>query len=322
MQETFGNLTGRLIVIAACLATAGIVYGLTATAGAETRQSDTPPPATLRLIRNATQKLSYAGQHLLLDPMLSPKGQIRSFAGIAPNPTVPLPCPLTEVLADIDGVLVSHLHPDHFDDAAQSALAKELPILCPAGDEASLSKAGFRQVTPIEKSLTWRGITITRIPGQHGSGAILARMGAVSGFVLQAPGEPTVYWVGDSVWTEDVSQAIAAFTPDIIVTHSGGATIPPYEPIIMNAEETIRTVQASGRAVVIAIHLEALDHCPVSRQTLRQRADAQGSPLPACSSRRMAKRSSSIESADSVRVQVSATCEWGEEPAPHSFMYW
>jgi hypothetical protein len=37
---------------------------------------------------------------------------------------------------------------------------------------------------------------------------ILAQMGEVSGFVLQAENEPTLYIVGDSIWVEEVENAI------------------------------------------------------------------------------------------------------------------
>ena len=44
----------------------------------------------------------------------------------------------------------------------------------------------------------------------------------------------------------------------------------------MDAEETLAVVRAAPEAVVVAIHLEALDHCPVRREDLRRHADAAG----------------------------------------------
>lgn len=141
-----------------------------------------------------------------------------------------------------------------------------------------MTKEGFKDVIPIDTVHLWKGITISRTGGKHGSGKILERMGNVSGFVFQADGEPTVYWVGDSVWCEEVEDAIELFNPDIILTHSGGATLPGYDPIIMDAKQTLTTLKASPQAVVVAIHLEALDHCQVSRETLRQMADRESIP--------------------------------------------
>lgn len=227
----------------------------------------------IQLIRNATMKIKYAGRTMLTDPMLSAKGEFRSFAGIAQNPTVDLPCSVEEILSGVDFVVVSHDHPDHIDPAAIEALPKATPVLCQPGDEGRLTDQGFLSVMPIETSIVREGITITRTGGMHGTGEILELMGKVSGFVFQAPGEPTVYWVGDSVLCEPVADVIASFTPDIIITHSGGARIPGYNIIVMDAEQTIKTAQTAPTAVIVAVHMESLDHCEISRDALRRMAD-------------------------------------------------
>lgn len=232
----------------------------------------------LQLIRNATMKLSYGGQTILTDPMFSDKDAMEAFAGIARNPTVALPVAVEEILAGVAAVVISHDHPDHVDPAAGEVLPKKLPVFCQPGDENRLIELGFQTVTPIEKVHTWQGIGITRTVGRHGSGKIGARMGPVSGFVLQADGEPTVYWVGDSIWCEAVETVIRTYTPAVIITHSGGATLPGFDPIIMDGDQTLATVRASPNAIVVAVHLEALDHCTVSRSALRRMAQAASIP--------------------------------------------
>lgn len=228
----------------------------------------------IQLIRNATMKMTYANRTILTDPMLSAKGELRSFAGISRNPTIELPCHVQEVIKGIDSVIITHDHPDHFDKAAGEIIPKETPVFCQPGDNIRITEEGFRNVIPIETSYMWEGITISRTGGKHGSGKILDRMGKVSGFVLQAGEEPTVYWVGDSIWCELVEESIEVFDPDVIITHSGGATIPGHEPIIMDAEQTITTVNAAPQATVVAIHMESLDHCTVSREMLRHLAES------------------------------------------------
>ena len=52
----------------------------------------------IQLIRNATMKLTYAGRTILTDPMLSPKGDFKAFAGIARNPTIELPFQKEEIV--------------------------------------------------------------------------------------------------------------------------------------------------------------------------------------------------------------------------------
>jgi L-ascorbate metabolism protein UlaG (beta-lactamase superfamily) len=231
----------------------------------------------LRLIRNATQRLHYAGRELLLDPYFAPKHSRPSFAGRSPNPLVDLPCPPAEIMAGAELVIVSHLHSDHFDPEAQHLLPKDLPIFCQPGDEGAIRGHGFERVTPVADAITWNGITLTRTPGQHGSGPEeLAEMGTVSGFVFQAPGEPTLYWTGDTILYEPVRQIIERFRPDVIVTHSSGALWKGNGPIVMDAAQTLAVCQAAPESRIVAIHLDSLDHGEVTRADLRAQARAAG----------------------------------------------
>lgn len=228
----------------------------------------------LQLIRSATLRVSYGGHLFVVDPFLAAKGTIRSFAGIAPNPLVDLPCTPEEAVADVAFALISHLHVDHFDEEAARVLPKYLPIFCQPGDEMKLAEKGFGQVTAVDHTLTWQGITFTRTPGQHGTGEVGQRMGQVSGFVWQAAGERTVYWAGDTIWYEPVAEIIQTSQPDVIITHSSGAKFGDSDPIVMDAAQTIAVCQAAPNAIVIAVHLESLDHGTVSRADLRTLAEA------------------------------------------------
>ncbi len=230
----------------------------------------------IQLIRNATMKLTYGGKTFLTDPMLSQKGEIRSFAGIASNPTVELPLVSADVLSGIDAILVSHLHPDHYHRVSEQAVLLPKPLFCQPADAAAISKDGFGQVIPVDSTVEWEKITITRVGGKHGSDAILEKMGEVSGFVFQTENLPTVYWAGDTVWCDEVAATIKSFKPQIIITHSGGATIPGFAPILMNAQQTIETALDAPESTIVAIHLEALDHCTVDRKELRIAATAAG----------------------------------------------
>jgi hypothetical protein len=103
-------------------------------------------------------------------------------------------------------------------------------------------------------------------------------MGTTCGFVLQAEIEPTVYWIGDSVWYEGVAETIARWQPQVILTHSGGAVWNRDEFIVMDAEQTIEVCNASSTSQVVAIHMEAFDHCTVTRADLRDSARRAGIP--------------------------------------------
>ena len=232
----------------------------------------------LQLIRNATLKLDYGGHTVLVDPFLGPKHSLPSFAGRSPNPLVDLPVAIDEILAGVELVIISHLHEDHLDDTAKERVPKGLPIFCQPGDEEAIRAAGFSDVTPLSGKASWQGLTLTRRDGSHGLGPVVQDMGPVIGFSLEAKGEPTVYWAGDTVLYPPVETTIRETRPDIIVTHSCAARW-NGDLIVMDAEQTIKVCEMAKIGIVIAAHMEALDHATLSRSELRAAADAHGIPL-------------------------------------------
>ncbi len=232
----------------------------------------------LRLLRNATLRLSYSGLCFLADPYLAPRFSRPSFTGASPNPLVDLPCSPEEAVAGIDAAIVSHLHSDHFDPLARNLVPKAIPLFCQPWDRKEIEREGFTNVIPVKDSLHWRDVLITRTPCRHGSGEVLDEMGQASGFVLQAAGEPTLYWVGDSIWCEEVARSIARFAPQVIVTHSSGAVWGAGVLIVMDAAQTLEVCRAAAQSTVIAVHMEALDHGTVSRRELRAQAETSGIP--------------------------------------------
>lgn len=229
----------------------------------------------LQLIRNATLKLDYAGRTVLVDPYLAPKHSLPSFTGRSPNPMVELPAGIEDILDGVELVIVSHLHDDHFDSVAMQRVPKHLPFFCQPGDEATISEAGFTNVTPLTDSATWEGLTLTRREGSHGLGPVVELMGSVMGFSLEAAGEPSIYWAGDTVLYPPVAAVIGDTKPNIIITHSCGARW-DGDLIVMDALETVAVCEAAPDAIVIATHMEALDHATITRQDLRHAAMEQG----------------------------------------------
>lgn len=223
-----------------------------------------------QLIRSATVKISVGGAVLLVDPYLAPKGGGKTYAGRLTSPLVELPMPVDELLGDVDAVFVSHLHSDHFDLAAQQQLPKDLPLLCPAPIAEAIRAMGFSDVSAIDGSTTWRGCRLTLTGGRHGPDEVLADMGDVHGFVLQAAGEPTLYWVGDSILCAPVRDALAAFDPATVVVHACGADWHGKGPLVMDATQVEQVLREAPRCKVIATHLDSVDHATVSRADLAQ----------------------------------------------------
>jgi L-ascorbate metabolism protein UlaG (beta-lactamase superfamily) len=168
-------------------------------------------------------------------------------------------------------VILSHIHSDHFDPSAQNALPKEVTIFCQPKDKGRIQSFGFSHVNDIQNEIVWNDIKIIRLAAQHGTGAVLSEMGGVSGYIFQSTAEPTVYWTGDSVLYDETYKIVDMYKPDLIITHSGGAVWgEKADLIVMDAKQTIQLCQYSKKSKVLAVHMESLDHCTISRKELQE----------------------------------------------------
>ena len=229
----------------------------------------------IQLIRSATLRMTYDNRVFIIDPYLAPKHSQEPLIGKSRNPLVDLPYPPEDILANIEMALISHLHPDHFDSLAQQLLPRDIPLYCQPGDQHQIKEAGFSNIMIVDGSVNWHGLTITRTPGQHGNEVWSTRMGSVSGFIFRADNEPTIYWAGDTIWYEAVQQIVLETEPDIIITHSSGASFEDGHPIIMDEQQTMEVCRTAPQSIVIATHMETFDFDTVSRKDLRALAEAE-----------------------------------------------
>ncbi|HEX5781926.1 MAG TPA: MBL fold metallo-hydrolase [Solirubrobacteraceae bacterium] len=231
----------------------------------------------LRLIRNATLLVRVADRTLVVDPMLDPAGArppVEDTANPVRNPLVELPEPPEVIVELAQGVLVTHLHRDHLDETAIRLLPKDLPVFCQPPDAEPLS--AFEDLRPVEDELEWDGLRISRTGGRHGTGRIAEALGPVSGFVLAAEGEPTLYIAGDTIWCDEVAEALDRHRPDVVVVNAGAARFLEGDPIVMTADDVVAVARHAPQARVVAVHLEAINHCPLTRADLHQRLHEEG----------------------------------------------
>ena len=233
----------------------------------------------IQLIRHATLLIDYANMRLLVDPMLSDTGAMAAIQNSPqprPNPLVPLPFAVEQALDGVNAVLVTHTHRDHWDDAAIQLVPKDLPLFCQPEDLSKMESTHFVNAAAVHDARNWSKICITRTGGHHGTGDIGKAMAPVSGYVLQNEGEPTLYIAGDTIWCREVSDAIEQFHPDVIVLNAGGARFLQGDPITMMPSDVIHVCHAAAKAKIIAVHMEAINHCLVTRDELTEQADVAG----------------------------------------------
>ena len=236
----------------------------------------------ISFVRHATFVFESGGQRMMVDPMLAAAGATGPVANTPNqrrNPLVDLPFGAEGTLAlleETDVVLVTHLHNDHWDDRARDLIPRQTPILCQPEDWDEISASGFRRVTPVDDGLQWDGLGLTRTGGRHGTGEIGDLMGTVSGFVVRAEDSPTLYVAGDTVFCPEVEEALDAHEPDVVVVNAGAAQLLEGDPITMTAEDVARVCHALPDALVVAVHMEAINHCLLIRSELAQELDSEG----------------------------------------------
>ncbi|MGC4116006.1 MAG: MBL fold metallo-hydrolase [Myxococcales bacterium] len=234
--------------------------------------------ATLKLIRHATLLLEYGGRRLLVDPMLSPKGALDPAAQSGNdrrNPLVDLPVPAASFL-DYEECLVTHAHRDHLDPAAFDQLPKDRPILCQPEDVSRLQSARFQDVVKVDARVQRGEIEVARTPAEHGKGEMIQKMGVCCGFVLRHPAEPALYLAGDTVWCKAVQANLRTHRPEAIVLNAGAAIFVQGGPVTMTADDVIAVARDASLARIVVVHLEAWNHCTLTRAELRSRLEDEG----------------------------------------------
>ena len=236
----------------------------------------------IRFVRHATFVFEMGGLKIMVDPMLAPAGDGEPVANTPNqrrNPLVDLVLDEEETLAlleEIDAVLVTHTHNDHWDGRARDLIPKQTPILCQPEDEDRIKASGFQEVMPVHDEMEWRGLRVTRTGGRHGTGEIGRRMAPVSGFVVGNEGSPSLYIAGDTIWCPEVEEALDIHSPDVVVVNAGSARFLEGDPITMTAEDVIKVCRALPAARVVAVHMEAVNHCLLRCAELEEKLRGEG----------------------------------------------
>ena len=116
---------------------------------------------------------------------------------------------------------------------------------------------------------------ITPFPTQHGHGLAGMLMRPGVGYFIELPGDKSIYISGDTVMTQTVKHVLNDLRPDISILNAGTAILDFGRPILMPLNELLDfTRTAPGK--VIAVHLDAFNHCLTTRAMLRDAVTKEG----------------------------------------------
>lgn len=226
--------------------------------------------ARMQALRHATMFLTINGKTILTDPMLSEKEAMEPSEYTSNKvriPLVELPVDL-DTIRKADAILLTHLHFDHFDEKAEEVLPRDLPTFCQPSDVEKLNSLGFNDIRPVDESVEWEGITLMRAAVNHGSGEVLDLMGDSSAFLLEHDGHRTMIG-GDGIYDSTFESVLDRFAPDTAILFAGEAQLIMGDPITMGSEDIIKAASHLPEARVIVVHMEALNHCSLTREQLR-----------------------------------------------------
>lgn len=233
-------------------------------------------------IRNATAIITFSGKRFIIDPLFAPKNYFAPIPkALIPNkrwPMVDLPFKPEEIIKNIDGIILTHSHIDHFDEFAGKILPKDLKTFVEDEyDKNFMQKYGFTNIEILsENGTNFDDITLYKTKCLHGVMEKAMPYYTMFGFrpdamgvIFKCKNEPTVYLAGDTIWCDLVKETIQKFTPDMIIINAAAAQLEHSGPIIMGTDDVLALHQYAPNLTVIASHMDAVGHATLNRKQLK-----------------------------------------------------
>ncbi|MET8776253.1 MBL fold metallo-hydrolase [Nocardia sp. NPDC004654] len=209
-------------------------------------------------IGGPTIRFRYGGSVWLTDPTFDEPGDYPGLVTLhkLTGPAVPV-----EEVGPVDVVLLSHdQHSDNLDTAGRAFLATVDTVL--STTEAATRMNGVRGLRNWE-SFRVGAVTVTGVPALHGPEGCEPLSGPVTGFVLEAAGEPTIYVSGDNASVDVVAEIAQRFPRiDIALLNVGAANVGRFgdSDLTLNARTAVRAAKSLGEAVIVPVHAEGWAH--------------------------------------------------------------
>jgi len=218
---------------------------------------------SLTFIGTATTLIRLGSFTVLTDPNFLHRGQ-RAYLGKGLwSRRLTDPALTVDALPELDAVVLSHLHGDHFDRVARRGLSRSQPVVTTPAAASRLEDWGF-STRPLE---TWDAETLRRgdetlriesVPGIHARGLMGRILPPVMGSVLEhstgGQVRRRVHLSGDTL-TGDHLDEIARRHPDIdvAVMHLGGTRV-LFHTVTMDDVQGVDFLRRVRPARAVPVH--------------------------------------------------------------------
>jgi L-ascorbate metabolism protein UlaG (beta-lactamase superfamily) len=206
---------------------------------------------------------------ILVDPILYKKHTLKPVKGRIEQQNPLIDISVNEsVLKNIDIILLTHLHYDHFDPEIIKFFGINVPIVCSISYKRKLLGLGFSNTFFVKNKIEINGMEIILVKGKHGTGMVGVSMGKSYGFVLKTKDNNNVYITGDTIWCKSMKKTIEDYNPDYIIGFAGSATIKNVH-ITLDENDIKKILENSPNSKIIVNHMDAWNHCLLTREKLR-----------------------------------------------------
>jgi L-ascorbate metabolism protein UlaG (beta-lactamase superfamily) len=218
----------------------------------------------------ATMLLRIGGFTLLTDPNFLHRGQFARLGYGLRSRRLTEPALQPTQLPALDGILLSHMHGDHWDRIATKSLPKETPVITTPESAKCLADRGFTATADLRDWQTHeftRGtdtLRITSVPGLHGPGPLAKALPQVMGSVVEwtrgGVAGPAVAWrgyiSGDTIYRPFLGEVLERCGPlDVLIPHLGG-TKALGMTITMDARQGADLVELLKPPVTVPVHYD------------------------------------------------------------------
>ncbi|GAB3175592.1 MBL fold metallo-hydrolase [Streptomyces incanus] len=224
----------------------------------------------IQFIGNATLLVRYGALTLLTDPNFLHRGQHAHLGyGLLTRRLKEPALTVDQLPADLDAVVLSHLHGDHWDRVARRNLDRALPVLTtPHAARRLRVFQGFPHVRGLRDwqhhTLAKEGhqVRLTAMPGRHAVEPLRGLLPPVMGSMLEfgpvgGPVRLRVYVSGDTLLFDGLEEIGRRYPDtDLAVLHLGGTRLPGGFVVTMDGRQGAELSRRLGPRFTLPVHYD------------------------------------------------------------------